>query len=820
MNGIFDKIKFELKYLFFFLSINIIFFLFAGCANRIEEVTAKDDSPPEIIATLSGELKELIGLERGVLSAYVFLNKGESDEKSIEMDIRYSNGTANYVISKLDLSIDYNILVEFQYRSSFNPDVTLIIGTTEQQTAYQFKKNEQLRFSSDQLDVSNDYDNDTASNLAELLSGGNPLNPSPTFKSASDIIVKEGVLVVQNIEALSPITGAIIDYQITNGTDKAKFQIVNSVLSFLIEPKYDTTSIANNRYELEITASDGAFSSQQLILVTVTDSFYFSLNGISGLRSMNFNWDAQQNADYYKVVESVDGIARFVEIDGATNIVNPWFFRDISAAPYTILKNQFKVQAYDINKNLIAESAEQAFGRRHFISDIQTLKPGDISNGLEVSAYERFGTSLLLSANGSQLVVGAPYTDQAGNRDSGLVYVMLRSNIDYQWDTTVGSRLQLIGMNEALAGYRYGSSLAVSSNGANINTLAIGAPGADFGPDFTASTPVSTGAVYTYSSTGSLGSGVVYKAFAPDGVTGDEFGSSVALNGSGLVLVAGAPNAKVVGNNNQIVSSGAVYTFSRSDELKNWEIAFSSKLVANDTAYGDQFGSDVELSSDGLTLVVSSPRGNIDVGGVVVNYAGAVYIFNRTDILGTWEMLIKLISDEVTEGNDFGRKILLSEDELTLYVGEPSAAVNTGNAIISGAGAIHVFQRQGSNWERIAKLVDSAAKEHGRFGLQFSLSSDGSTIVVGAPFTDELANNMIIKQAGRALVFRRQNGGTEWNPNPEFILTVQDPAQSAQFGTSVAINSDGRNFIIGAPGATYNHFINGPLLGVGAIHMY
>src|SRR5262249_57750451 len=86
------------------------------------------------------------------------------------------------------------------------------------------------------------------------------------------------------------------------------------------------------------------------------------------------------------------------------------------------------------------------------------------------------------------------------------------------------------------------------------------------------------------------------KLTANDGGLFDNFGASVALDGS--TLVVGANGATVAGN----AAQGAVYVFTES----NGTWAQTQKLTADDGAAFDNFGLSVALK--GSTILAGSPR--------------------------------------------------------------------------------------------------------------------------------------------------------------------------------------------------------------------
>lgn len=81
--------------------------------------------------------------------------------------------------------------------------------------------------------------------------------------------------------------------------------------------------------------------------------------------------------------------------------------------------------------------------------------------------------------------------------------------------------------------------------------------------------------------------------------------------------------------------------------------------------------------------------------------------------------------------------------------------------------------------------------EGDRFGFAVSIANEGTTALVGAR-TDEDPNG---KQAGAAYIFNK-DGGT-WSQGAKLAATDGD--EKDYFGTSVALSTDGRTALIGAP---------------------
>jgi hypothetical protein len=159
-------------------------------------------------------------------------------------------------------------------------------------------------------------------------------------------------------------------------------------------------------------------------------------------------------------------------------------------------------------------------------------------------------------------------------------------------------------------------------------TILIGARFAAYVSD---DTVIHSGAAYVFApGPGPIGTRTneLQKLTASDGASGDEFGSSVAVNGDTALI--GASN-----NNSAGSGSGAVYQFSftpSSTGPGQW--TQTQKIAARDGSFGDKFGSSLALSSD--TALVGSPFDDIvindddnttvytDTGSVIVLVSTAV----------------------------------------------------------------------------------------------------------------------------------------------------------------------------------------------------
>jgi nucleoside-specific outer membrane channel protein Tsx len=266
---------------------------------------------------------------------------------------------------------------------------------------------------------------------------------------------------------------------------------------------------------------------------------------------------------------------------------------------------------------------------------------------------------------------------------------------------------------------------------------------------------------------------------ASDGVAADKFGTSVAMDGS--TVVVGAPQ-KTVGSNS---TQGAAYVFVQSGGTWSQQ----AELTASDGAAYDQFGSSVAVS--GSTVVVGA--GWRTVGSN--NSQGAVYVFGESG--GTWSQQAELTASDGANNNYFGFSVALSGSTVVVgATGHPAVGSNVAQ------GAAYVFVESGGTWSQQAELTASDGAAYDQLGSSVALS--GSTVVAGAP-----CHSVDFLCQGAAYVFV-ESGGT-WSQQTE--LTVSDGAKKDDFGWSVALGSS--TLVVGAP-----HHMVGSNITQGAAYVF
>lgn len=310
---------------------------------------------------------------------------------------------------------------------------------------------------------------------------------------------------------------------------------------------------------------------------------------------------------------------------------------------------------------------------------------------------------------------------------------------------------ELTATNGATPDY-FGQSIAVSGN-----TVVVGAP------QHTVGSNKIQGAAYVFVQSGGTWTEQA-ELIASDGAPFDQFGSSVAANGSTVVVGAGW---RTVGLNN---SQGAVYVFVQSGGTWSQQ----AELTASDGGAYNYFGRSVALS--GSTIVVGAP-GYPTVGSNVAQ--GAAYVFTQS---GTnWSQQAKLTASDGVAYDEFGFSVAISGS--TALLGAPCHPA-LGPC---GPGAAYVFTQSGTSWSQQAELTASDGVPQDEFG--WSVALDANTAVVGATLHTVGSNQ---NYQGAAYVFV-QGGGT-WSQQAE--LSASDGVSYDVFGFSVAVN--GSTALLGA----------------------
>ncbi|HXQ75732.1 MAG TPA: hypothetical protein VN791_04485 [Acidimicrobiales bacterium] len=334
---------------------------------------------------------------------------------------------------------------------------------------------------------------------------------------------------------------------------------------------------------------------------------------------------------------------------------------------------------------------------------------------------------------------------------------------DFGWSVAVSGSTAVVGAPYANsytgAAYVFTDSGGTWTQQAEL-TAGDGAPGDEFGWSvaISGSTVVvgapdhyfGIGAAYVFSDSG--GSWADQAELTPSGlgVTSEvKFGYSVVTSGAAIMVGADGYDAK----------AGAVFVFTDAGGTWNQE----ATLTPADAGVGQEFGWSMAVS--GPTLLVSAVKAHDDTG--------AVYVFS--DAGGAWAQDAELTASDAAGNNYFGDKVAIS-----------------GSRIVAGApghdseqGAAYVFTGSGASWRQVAELTASDGGPDDCFGWAVGVS--GKTVLVGAEQTNA--------DSGAAYMFTTT--GSKWRQRAE--LAANDGGTTDEFGYSASLS--GTTAIIGADGA-------------------
>jgi len=307
--------------------------------------------------------------------------------------------------------------------------------------------------------------------------------------------------------------------------------------------------------------------------------------------------------------------------------------------------------------------------------------------------------------------------------------------------------------SDAAQNDRFGQSVSLSEDG---NTAIVGAHYAD------PSALNNAGAAYIYTRSGTTWSQQA-KLVASNVGAGDRVGISVDISGDGNTIVTGATYEDTSGSN-----SGAAYIFTRSGSTWSQQ----TMLKASDAQADDWFGNAVSISDDGNTVIVGAKYE--DTGFTT---AGSAYIFTRSG--STWSQQAKIQSSDVESDDRFGESVSISGNGDNVIVG-----ANMEDTGATSAGSAYIFTRSGSTWSQQAKIQAGDLQASDMFGSAVSISEDGNTAIVGAPFEDTPSTNY-----GAAYIFTRS--GSTWSQQAKIQTSDSNSTINGNFGRAVSISNNG-----------------------------
>ncbi len=259
----------------------------------------------------------------------------------------------------------------------------------------------------------------------------------------------------------------------------------------------------------------------------------------------------------------------------------------------------------------------------------------------DAAAADEFGAAL--SFDGVSLVVGARLDDDLGGQ-SGSAHV-------FAYDGSGWAHRQKLLDDNGQAQDNFGVAVSVSGS-----RIAIGADRSDM-----LAVDAGIAALFEWDGSAWIQTETLT---AWDGLSGDRFGSALALSGTSLVVGAHR-------NDEQALDAGAAYSFGLSDR----NAVPQQKLLADPAAQGDLFGVTIAMG-EGLLLVGA---GNDDSAGL---NAGAAHLFVRDGL--AWSPRTRFLAPDAASFDGLGNAVALGRDFAIV-----GAAMHDGSS--SDTGSAYVF---------------------------------------------------------------------------------------------------------------------------------
>lgn len=192
--------------------------------------------------------------------------------------------------------------------------------------------------------------------------------------------------------------------------------------------------------------------------------------------------------------------------------------------------------------------------------------------------------------------------------------------------------------------------------------------------------------------------------------------STLCISSNGNVVAFSNPYA----NNENGISQGEVKVYKNIDG--SW-VQLGNDIIGN----GDEFGTNIALSSNGNIIAISAPRAYNKSG----LKTGVVKVFQNSN--DEWTQIGENVDGE--NHNDFSggyNGLSLSDDGQTIAIG---AQENDDNG--ARAGHVRVFKNIDNSWTQVGQDIDGK-KPMSQFGRNVSLSANGEILAVSSLEWDDV----------------------------------------------------------------------------------
>jgi hypothetical protein len=254
--------------------------------------------------------------------------------------------------------------------------------------------------------------------------------------------------------------------------------------------------------------------------------------------------------------------------------------------------------------------------------------------------------------------------------------------------------------------------------------------------------------------------------------------------------------------------TGSVYVFTQ-NSLGEWNPV--QRLYASDAATNDRFGG--EQAVEYAKALGISTDGSVFVVGAfrdddTAGDSGSAYIFEKSG--STWSQVQKIVASDAALNDHFGMGVCISGNGACIAVGAPFE--DPGGSTTQGS--VYMFEKVGSTWIQTQKLVQSDTLADTIFGTKLALSDDGTTLAVAAAHHDNPTGSSTQGDAGAAYIFDKAQNGT-WSQTQK--IYPSDGAANEHFGYGIDISGDGTVVAVGQSSADG---VGTGAAGLGAVYVY
>ena len=656
------------------------------------------------------------------------------------------------------------------------------------------------------------------------------VNDTPTI-TASTHTVSLGTEPISLTISASDIEDGVLSFSVSTGQNMINTAFTTTNLT-ITRSSMDVSQIV---LTLRTTDSDSVTT-----LTTVTVALSPALFITTGIKTLNFAWNAINSATHYYLRSNPDGRSGFLDLSTTSIVVSPNSTNIAQTTAQGLVALHRYIPRVSDPRYGVGTCDVSSCGATlsHHTAGMNNSQLNSLIGRLQASnpdANDNFGERISLSGDGNTLAVGALREDgnsrgingSQGNHilDTGAVYVFRRNGGRWSQQAFIKAS------NEA---FLFGSALSLSADG---NTLAVGTRfehGASTGINGDQNAHISTfsGATYLFRFSGGKWSQQAYIKASNTG-EGDDFGNVLSLSddGNSLAVAAVTEDSSSTGVNGVLndnsTDTGTVYLFRFNTISNTW--SQQAHIKASNAGINDRFGSSLSMSGDGNMLAVGTTLedgSSTGINGVQNNNStdtGAVYVFRFNTTSNNWVQHAYIKASNADAGDLFGRSISLSADGNTLAVGaDGEASLSTGvNSVPNNnsyfVGAVYIFRLKNDAWTQQAYIKSSVVQRQDRIGWSVSLSSDGNILAVGT--SGERSSAMGIggvddnsnTNFGASYIFEFSNA--TWTQIT--YIKANRPGRTF-FGQTVHLSNDGGALAMG------DHFENGPAgqNQAGAVYLY